>query len=76
MNFQKMARIIAIHADDFQVTVQPSIGYQDLNAALTRCGLFFPLDPGANATIGDMIANNAAGLRTGCARGSWGQASA
>lgn len=64
MSFQKMARIIAIHADDFQVTVQPGIGYQDLNAALARCGLFFPPDPGANATIGGMIANNAAGIRT------------
>ncbi len=65
MSFQKMvARIIAIHADDFQVTVQPGIGHQELNAALARCGLFFPPDPGANATIGGMIANNAAGIRT------------
>lgn len=64
MTFQKMANIIDIHDDDFQVTVQPGIGYKDLNEKLARYGLFFPPDPGANATIGGMIANNAAGIRT------------
>jgi len=64
MSFQKMADIIDIHTDDFQVTVQPGIGYKDLNEKLARQGLFFPPDPGANATIGGMIANNAAGIRT------------
>jgi len=64
MSFQKMADVVAVHADDFQVTVQPGIGYKDLNEALARHGLFFPPDPGANATIGGMIANNAAGIRT------------
>lgn len=64
ISFQKMAQIIDIHVDDFQVTVQPGIGYKDLNEAVARYGLFFPPDPGANATIGGMIANNAAGIRT------------
>lgn len=64
MSFQKMANIVAVHHDDFQVTVQPGIGYKDLNEKLARYGLFFPPDPGANATIGGMIANNAAGIRT------------
>ena len=64
LSFERMNDIIAIHDEDFQVTVQPGIGYKDLNNRLSRYGLFFPPDPGANATIGGMIANNAAGIRT------------
>ncbi len=64
LSLQRMAAIIAIHADDFQVTVQPGLGYKDLNARLARDGLFFAPDPGANASIGGMLANNAAGIRT------------
>lgn len=64
MSFERMNRIVAVHADDFQVTVQPGIGHKDLNAELARYGLFFPPDPGANATVGGMLANNAAGIRT------------
>lgn len=64
LSFERMAEIIEVHADDFQVTVQPGIGHKDLNEKLARYGLFFPPDPGANATIGGMLANNAAGIRT------------
>src|SRR5262245_53539845 len=64
LSFQRMDAIIAVHADDFQVTVQPGIGHKDLNARLARHGLFFAPDPGANASIGGMLANNAAGIRT------------
>ncbi|MBC8171953.1 MAG: FAD-binding oxidoreductase, partial [Anaerolineae bacterium] len=64
LSFERMNKIIEIHADDFQVTVQPGIGHKDLNKELARFGLFFPPDPGANATIGGMLANNAAGIRT------------
>jgi D-lactate dehydrogenase (cytochrome) len=64
ISFAHMNKIIAIHADDFQVTVQPGLGYKDLNIQLARHGLFFAPDPGANASIGGMLANNAAGTRT------------
>ena len=64
ISFERMNRILAVHDADFQVTVQPGLGYKDLNAALTRYGLFFAPDPGANASIGGMLANNAAGIRT------------
>ncbi len=64
LSFARMNRIIALHADDFQVTVEPGIGHKDLNAQIARQGLFFPPDPGANATVGGMLANNAAGIRT------------
>lgn len=64
LSTERMANIVKVHADDFQVTVQPGIGYKDLNDKLARHALFFPPDPGANATIGGMLANNAAGIRT------------
>ncbi|MCB9454251.1 MAG: FAD-binding oxidoreductase [Anaerolineaceae bacterium] len=64
MSFERMTKIVAVHADDFQVTVQPGIGHKDLNEQLARYGLFFPPDPGANASIGGMLANNASGIRT------------
>lgn len=64
LSFERMNQIVEVHADDFQVTVQPGIGHKDLNAQLARYGLFFPPDPGANATVGGMLANNASGIRT------------
>jgi len=64
LSFEKMNRILEVHEDDFQVTVEPGIGHKTLNEKLSRSGLFFPPDPGANASIGGMLANNAAGIRT------------
>lgn len=64
LSLERMKKIIEVHADDFQVTVQPGIGHKDLNKELAKFGLFFPPDPGANASIGGMLANNAAGIRT------------
>jgi D-lactate dehydrogenase (cytochrome) len=64
VSFARMNRILSIHADDFQVTVEPGVGYKDLNLQLARHGLFFAPDPGANASLGGMLANNAAGTRT------------
>ncbi len=64
LNFQQMDKIITVHHYDFQVTVQPGVLYKDMNKELAKYGLFFAPDPGANASIGGMIANNAAGIRT------------
>lgn len=64
MDFTHMNRVLALHAADFQVVVQPGIFYKDMNKALAKSGLFFAPDPGANASIGGMVANNAAGTRT------------
>jgi D-lactate dehydrogenase (cytochrome) len=64
LNFQQMNQILAIHATDFQASVQPGVLYKDMNKTLARHGLFFAPDPGANASIGGMVANNAAGIRT------------
>ncbi len=64
LDFQEMNEILAIRPEDFQVDVQAGVVYKELNRALSRYGLFFPPDPGAAATIGGMIANNASGIRT------------
>jgi len=64
MDFQEMNKILAIHREDFQVDVQPGVVYKEMNKILGHHGLFFPPDPGAAATIGGMIANNASGIRT------------
>jgi D-lactate dehydrogenase (cytochrome) len=64
LDFQQMDRILSLHPDAFQVDVQPGVKYQDMNRTLSRHGLFFAPDPGANATIGGMVANNASGVST------------
>jgi D-lactate dehydrogenase (cytochrome) len=64
LDFSQMARILDIRIEDFQADVEPGVVYQDLNEKLRHSGLFFPPDPGARATLGGMIANNASGTRT------------
>jgi D-lactate dehydrogenase (cytochrome) len=64
LDFSQMNRILDVRTEDFQVDVEPGLIYQDLNEHLKYSGLFFPPDPGARATIGGMIANNASGTRT------------
>jgi len=55
IDFKHMNKIIAIHAEDMDVVVQPAVGWEELNAALTHQGLFFPPDPGSGARIGGMV---------------------
>ena len=64
LDFSQMNRILQIREADFQADVEPGLVYQDLNKELRHKGLFFPPDPGARATIGGMISNNASGTRT------------
>lgn len=55
VDFQRMNQILALHAEDMDVVVQPAVGWQDLNAHLEGQGLFFPPDPGPGARIGGMV---------------------
>jgi D-lactate dehydrogenase (cytochrome) len=64
LDFCQMNRILEIRDEDFQADVEPGVVFQDLNEKLKHTGLFFPPDPGARATLGGMIANNASGTRT------------
>ena len=63
-DFTQMNKILDIRPQDLQVDVQPGVLRKELNRQLGRHGLFFPPDPGADATIGGMIANNASGVQT------------
>jgi D-lactate dehydrogenase (cytochrome) len=64
LNFMQMNRILDLRLQDLQVDLEPGVIYQDLNEHCRPHGLFFPPDPGARATIGGMIGNNASGVRT------------
>lgn len=64
LDFTLMNRILQIRQEDFQADVEPGVVYQDLNHKLRHKGLFFAPDPGARASIGGMLANNASGTRT------------
>jgi D-lactate dehydrogenase (cytochrome) len=64
IDFAEMNRVLDVRPEDFQVDVQAGVIYKELNKQLAREGLFFPPDPGAAATIGGMIGNNASGIRS------------
>lgn len=57
----RMDKVIEVNAEDFDCTVEAGVTWRDLNQHLNGTGLFFPVDPGASASLGGMASTNASG---------------
>lgn len=61
LDLSEMNRVLAINSEDLDVVIQPGLTREELNTELRATGLFFPIDPGANASLGGMTATRASG---------------
>jgi D-lactate dehydrogenase (cytochrome) len=61
IDLTRMSRLLRVSADDMDVTVEAGLTHRQLDAQLKNTGLMFPVDPGADATIGGMAATRASG---------------
>jgi D-lactate dehydrogenase (cytochrome) len=61
IDVSRMNRIVQVNAEDLTVTVEAGVTREQLNREIKDTGLFFPIDPGANASIGGMAATRASG---------------
>ena len=61
VDFRDMNRLVTVHAEDLDCVVEPGITRKTLNEQLRDSGLFFPIDPGADASLGGMASTRASG---------------
>jgi len=61
IDFRDMSKVLAVHGEDLDCIVEPGITRKALNEQLRDSGLFFPIDPGADASLGGMAATRCSG---------------
>src|SRR5699024_8793287 len=61
INFDGMNQVVEFNPEDLTITIEPGMTRKQLNKYINRYGMMFPIDPGADASIGGMAATNASG---------------